>query len=106
MKEILGTLPPSPGYGAAGWKASLLGVYAVLFLCGALDAAELPVKQHAAFYTPEHLAQIRTNVRKDPWATRLRDDVLAEIGPWMNLSDEELWGLIFGATIPRSWMVW
>ena len=71
-----------------------------------LSADDAQLKQHAAFYTPEHLARIRANAGNQAWATKLKNDVVEAVAPWMTLSDEELWGLMFGATIPRSWMVW
>lgn len=65
-----------------------------------------PLKQGSAFFPKEQLAQIQKNVQKDPWTSNLRDQVITNAQPWMKLSDDELWELMFGATLPRSWMVW
>jgi hypothetical protein len=73
-------------------------------LAGAAEAQ--PLKQHSAFYTPAHLAQIRANVREQAWAGALRDQVVAACQPWMELTDQQIWELMFAHTISRSWMVW
>lgn len=36
----------------------------------------------------------------------VRDRLVAAAEPWLRRSDEELWSLMFGNTIKRSWMVW
>jgi hypothetical protein len=86
----------------------LLRLLVLLFfvISGTSFSAEAPLKQRSAFYPKERLAQIRANVSKTPWATQLRDSIVANARPWMNISDEELWDLMFGATISRTWMVW
>ena len=65
-----------------------------------------PLKQHSAFYTKDLLAKIRSNVGKTAWATDLRNSILTNALPWMDLSDDELWDSMFGPRISRSWMVW
>src|SRR5690606_41959105 len=35
----------------------------------------------------------------------IRDSLVASAQPWMELSDDELWELMFGNTIPRAWQV-
>ncbi|MCX7597976.1 MAG: heparinase II/III-family protein, partial [Armatimonadetes bacterium] len=40
------------------------------------------------------------------WARQARDTVVAAAEPWRRMSDDEIWGLMFGPTITRSWMVW
>ena len=32
--------------------------------------------------------------------------MVAAVQPWMRLSDDELWDLMFSNSIKRSWMVW
>jgi len=63
-------------------------------------------KTAGAFY-PSSLVQIgRKNAEKYPWAAKMRDMAVESARPWMAMSDEQLWSLMFGNTITRSWMVW
>ena len=83
-------------------------LFCISFVVGSLSSGAEPagLKRNSALYTPERLAQIRTNVNQLPWAAGLRDQVVVACRPWMELSDTELWQLMFGHTISRSWMVW
>ena len=63
-------------------------------------------KTASAFY-PTSLVQIgRKNAEKYPWAAKMRELAVEGARPWMAMSDDQLWGLMFGSTITRSWMVW
>lgn len=86
MAGVLGILP-------AGAKA-------------AGKASEPVAKQGSVFYPPPLVARGRENVRKQPWAASVRNALVAAAQPWMKLSDDQLWELVFGNTIKRSWMVW
>ena len=86
--------------------AVAMGIALALLLVPKGFADDPPLKQHSAFYTPEQLAAIRTNINKTPWTKTLRATIVSNATPWMSVSDEELWDSMFGATIPRSWMVW
>src|SRR5262249_14372626 len=46
------------------------------------------------------------NAREHAWAARMAQPIVGAAEPWIALSDEELWSLMFGPTIRRSWMVW
>ncbi|MBI2190965.1 MAG: heparinase II/III family protein [Planctomycetes bacterium] len=52
------------------------------------------------------IERARANVLKYPWAAEIRDSIVEAARPWMRFSDDDLWGLVFGNTITRSWMVW
>lgn len=43
---------------------------------------------------------------RDDWGRDVRKQAIAAAEPWKKMSDEQLWKLMFGATLPRSWMVW
>lgn len=74
-------------------------------LVPSVQAAEW-TKKGSAFY-PEQLTQsLERNLDCCDWAKQARDRMVKEAEPWMDFSDEELWGLMFGNTISRSWMVW
>jgi hypothetical protein len=63
-------------------------------------------KETSVFYPPELTAKARANVSKYPWAAEIQKNLVAAAEPWMKFSDDELWNLMFGNTIKRSWMVW
>ena len=60
-----------------------------------------------SLFYPDNLVQkARDNIAQYPWAKEIRDRIVLEAEPWTRFSDEELWGLMFGNTLKRSWMVW
>lgn len=63
-------------------------------------------KDGSAFFPPELVARARANVGKHPWAAEIRDNMVKAAAPWAKMSDDQLWSLVFGHTITRSWMVW
>ena len=63
-------------------------------------------KQTSAFYPTRLTERIRENAQKDSWAASMRDSLVEEAQPWLKFSDDELWGMMFGHAITRSWMVW
>jgi len=96
--------------GGLRWVAMVLVGVAVcggtgMRACG--DTADEPaLKTGSAFYPREAVARIRANCDALPWAAALREGAIDRAAPWLALSDEELWALMFGNTITRSWMVW
>jgi len=58
------------------------------------------------FYPPELTARARENIARYRWAADTRRRLIAAARPWMAMSDDRLWDLMFGNTIKRSWMVW
>jgi hypothetical protein len=64
------------------------------------------VKQASVFYPAAAVARATENAQKHAWAAAIRDSVVAAARPWMKLSDEQLWDLMFSNSIKRSWMVW
>ena len=69
-------------------------------------ADEIQPKQQSVFYSAQLVENARRNIGSYDWARQIRDSVVEQAEPWMGLSDEKLWGLVFGPTITRSWMVW
>ena len=67
------------------------------------DARE---KQASVFYTDEILSRVRANADRYAWARSMCDSMAEEAQPWLAFSDDELWDMMFGHTITRSWMVW
>jgi len=65
-----------------------------------------PTSQRAsAFFPPRLIERVRANVRQSDWGRGLREQAIAQAEPWKKMTDEQLWKLMFGATIPRSWHV-
>ena len=81
--------------------ALMLGTVLMSMASGQAHAEESSV-----FYPDEMLARARANVDRFEWAATLRQEVVTRADPWRKLSDEDLWKLMFGPTISRSWMVW
>ena len=63
-------------------------------------------KTRSLFMPRELRERALENVRQDEWAAHLRDQVVQRARPWMELSDDQIWDLMFGPGITRSWMVW
>ena len=61
-------------------------------------------KTSSVFHPPSLLGRARA--RTDAWASQLRDQAVEAAQPWRRMSDDELWSLMFGPTLRRSWMVW
>ncbi|MFC1607690.1 heparinase II/III family protein [Candidatus Latescibacterota bacterium] len=72
----------------------------------AVSATEKPLKKASVLYSTEMLATAAANAEKYGWAADIRDDIVKSAEPWLSYSDDELWSLMFGNTISRSWMVW
>ena len=62
-------------------------------------------REASVFFPPELVARAKANIAEYPWAAKQKKNIIEAARPWMKLSDEELWGLMFGPTIHRSWMV-
>lgn len=64
------------------------------------------MKQHSVFF-PACLREIaNVNAARYPWAAGIKARVIEDAKPWLERSDDELWAMMFGPTITRSWMVW
>lgn len=58
------------------------------------------------FISTEVQRRAAKNAERFPWAREISEQVVARAKPFVEMSDEHLWSLMFGATITRSWMVW
>ena len=79
---------------------------ACLSLGGVNGSSETPVKTASSLYPPELVACVRANTAAAPWMGEVRDQLVEAARPWMEKSDDELWSLMFGPAITRTWMVW
>lgn len=64
------------------------------------------MKLESTFFNKKIRARILNNVEKSEQAGKVRDNIVEMAGNWAVLSDEELWDLMFGNSIMRSWSVW
>ncbi len=83
-------------------KTTSVVVGAVFLMIGAWASAGT----NSAFFPQQLMRHVRENARQDPWAKGLCDRAIELAKPWKEMSDNQLWNLMFGATLPRSWMVW
>jgi hypothetical protein len=63
-------------------------------------------KAASAFFPAALVAHAQANARSQEWAAAIRDSLVAQAKPWIGLSDDHLWSLMFGNTIRRAWQVW
>lgn len=64
------------------------------------------MKTRSLLYNQQYIKQIKDNANKYDWAAKKIKDAIETARPWLELSDDTLWSLMFGNTIPRSHMVW
>ena len=60
----------------------------------------------SVFYPDELMQRAKVNAERFPWAAEIQESIVRAADPWTDFSDEDLWHLMFGHTIRRSWMVW
>jgi len=78
----------------------------VCILWSASATAQEPIKLRSSLYPPEVIQRVRANVARDAWAGKVRESAVRTAQPWLAMSDDQLWELMFGPAITRSWMVW
>lgn len=91
------------------WRIGIAVIISMAMAPAAIGAAESPSpprKKSGIFMSAQQRQKAIANAEKYPWAKDIRDKIVARAQPWMSFSDDELWDLVFGATLPRSWMVW
>ncbi|MCC6145740.1 MAG: heparinase II/III family protein [Candidatus Hydrogenedentes bacterium] len=78
----------------------------VVVTCSFMLHAQDLNKTGSVLYPQPVVDQVRTNVANDPWAAGVRDRVVEAAAFWREMSDEDLWALMFSPNLERSWMVW
>lgn len=63
------------------------------------------MKNESTFYSRKNIDRISVNIENSEWAQSVRDETVNQASYWVGLKDEDLWGMMFGNTIIRSWMV-
>jgi oligo-alginate lyase len=67
---------------------------------------ELSPKNRSAFFPTPLCQRLRENIARYDWAKQTAQRIVRDAETWRQMSDDELWALMFGPTITRSWHVW
>ncbi|MHB9129918.1 MAG: heparinase II/III domain-containing protein [Armatimonadota bacterium] len=59
---------------------------------------------HSVYYPESAIRTLHSHC--EPWAEAWKAQVVLAAEPWREMSDEALWGLVFGTRITRAWQVW
>ncbi|MDA1138142.1 MAG: heparinase II/III family protein [Planctomycetota bacterium] len=68
--------------------------------------SKISKKQYSVFMRPEIIAAAKRNAEDLPWVADAVRRILEHAEYWKLMDDEEVWALVFGTTITRSWVVW
>ena len=68
--------------------------------------AEGKVKDQSVFFNSQTREMLQKNIKEKDWAQQIKNECIKKANPWLELSDDELWSLVFSPNISRSWMVW
>ncbi len=63
-------------------------------------------KTASTFFRDALVRRVRQNIDRYPWAKQTAERLIETARPWREMDNDTLWGLMFGPTITRSWMVW
>ncbi len=90
---------------------ALLGAETVVAGVAMAAAASRPArpssnKKASVFYTTQMREAALANAARDPVARKTVEAVIKDAADWLAMSDDQLWEAMFGATLPRTWMVW
>ena len=64
------------------------------------------MKKKSALYPASRLMAVQENIRKYDWAKQQQADAVEKARFWMEKSDDEVWEMMFGHTLRRSYHVW
>jgi hypothetical protein len=87
-------------------QAAFLALFLVTAIPMARQSMADCTKTQSVLFPRSMREKAIANARNHPWAAEIRDAIVEAARPWMGMSDDELWDLMFGPTIKRSWMVW
>jgi oligo-alginate lyase len=61
----------------------------------------------SGFFLPSQLVnRALKNAESSPQAAAMREEIIAAARQWLVYTDNQLWEMMFGSSIRRSWMVW
>lgn len=64
------------------------------------------IKTCSTFFPAERIQQLRQNIARYDWAKETAQRIIKAAEFWKQMSNDELWSLMFSPTITRSWHVW
>jgi len=97
---------------SGGRAVRIAGTLAAMVFGSSWCWAETPtasgsaVKRTGMLFPAQVIEAARANAATLPWGRSMKEQIVKMAEPWAKMSDEELWELMFGPTIRRSWMVW
>jgi len=71
-----------------------------------IQTNESAYTQTSFFFPPELMSKARVNTHKYHWGNETLKNIVDRSKPWLELSDDEIWSLMFSHTLERAWMVW
>ena len=81
--------------------------FAPLIAAAVLSSSVLAETKEKSTLYPRPVAEaLRAKVDSGGWVTAVAAQVEEKARPWREMDDDTLWGLMFGPSITRSWMVW
>lgn len=76
------------------------------FETGVSRSVNTSVNIKGIFFPAERVQRLHQNIARYAWAKETAQRIVKAAEFWRKMSDEELWSLMFGPTITRSWHVW
>jgi len=64
------------------------------------------MKSGSTFFPEALRRRVLENVERYAWAKQTAQRLVETARPWREMSDDALWGLMFGPSITRAWHVW
>ena len=92
------------GTGTDCCRGSAMRTSSAMLVIGMLltEASVVSAKSGSIIVTTEMRANAVRNCERYEWAATYRDQLLARVKPWLEMSDEELWRLLPGQEMPRD----
>lgn len=87
-------------------RPSIASLTAIVGLIASACLAAEPAKQGSALFPSSLISKARSNIAQYEWARSISQPIVETAKPWLEQSDDQLWDLMFGPRIKRSWMVW
>lgn len=63
------------------------------------------MKRKSTFFPQERIRNAQQNAQDFQWAQTFQQKLLEKAEPWVNISDMDLWNMMFDCGLKRSWMV-
>ena len=64
------------------------------------------MKTHSIYFGESARRAVRDNAERHPEAAVVVRESIAAARPWLEMTLDQVWGLMFAETLPRAWQVW